>query len=364
MLHQYINSAMFHVKHRHARIIRAMSKPIKSFNIEGVQDLVSEAGLPSFRAMQILTWLYAKGADSYSEMSNLPKAMRDQLEEAYPLSSPEIVMINESRDGTRKYLIEFDDGATTEMVALPSDDRLTVCASSQSGCAMKCSFCATGQLGLTRNLLPGEIVDQISMIQKDLGRRVTNVVVMGQGEPFANFENVVAALRILNHPKLLNIGARHITVSTCGVIRGIESFSKIDEQFTLAVSLHAARQEVRDKLMPKLTGQRLDTLKHALSKYSNLTGRRFSFEYSLMKGLNDSDEDLQALIDYCAGLLCHVNLIPLNEIPGSRISPVAPKVMNHWAETLERNHVAVSIRKSRGSDIAAACGQLALQQSK
>lgn len=353
---------MFHVKHRSARIIRAMSTPIKSFNIQGVQDIVSNAGLPAFRSMQILTWLYEKGVRSYSEMSNLPKAMREQFDEAYPLERPSVVVTNESSDGTRKYLIEFADGATTEMVALPSDDRLTVCASSQSGCAMKCSFCATGKLGLRRSLLPGEIVDQVSMIQEDFERRVTNVVVMGQGEPFANFDNVVGALRILNHPNLLNIGARHITVSTCGIIKGIEDFSKLDEQFTLAISLHAARQEVRDSIMPLVENQRLDTLKHSLTNYANLTGRRFSFEYSLMRGINDSEDDLEALVEYCNGLLCHVNLIPLNEVPGSDFKPVSSAVMKHWADSLDKNHVPVSIRKSRGSDIAAACGQLALQQ--
>ncbi len=221
----------------------------------------------------------------------------------------------------------------------------------------------TGKLGLTRNLLPGEIVDQITLVQNDLGRRVTNVVVMGQGEPFSNFDNVIDALKLLNHPKLLNIGARHITVSTCGLVEGVRKFSRIDEQFTLAVSLHAARQEVRDGIMPKLANQRLDTLKRTLQDYAKTSGRRFSFEYALMEGVNDSEEDLDALIDYCGGLLCHVNLIPLNSIPGSPFKPVSQQAMNHWADALEAHRIPVSIRKSRGSDIAAACGQLAAETS-
>ena len=229
---------------------------------------------------------------------------------------------------------------------------------------MGCAFCATGQLGLKRNLLPGEIVDQITLVQNDFERRVTNVVVMGQGEPFSNFDNVIDALRLLNHPKLLNIGARHITVSTCGLIEGIRKFSHVDEQFTLAVSLHAARLEVRDGIMPKLAHQRLDTLKKTLQNYAETSGRRFSFEYALMAGINDSDEDLNALIEYCSGLLCHVNLIPLNSIPGSPFKPVSQAVMHHWAEALEAHRIPVSIRKSRGSDIAAACGQLAAEASR
>ena len=354
---------MFHVKHRSTRIISLMNTMIKSLGIEGVRNLVENARIPSFRTMQLLSWMYDKGVSSYSDMTNLPKAMREQLREAYPLTYPEVLVKQESSDGTAKYLVELFDGATTEMVALPSHDRLTVCASSQSGCAMGCAFCATGKLGLTRNLLPGEIVDQITLVQNDLGRRVTNVVVMGQGEPFSNFDNVIDALRLLNHPKLLNIGARHITVSTCGLVEGIRKFSRINEQFTLAVSLHAARQEVRDGIMPKLANQRLDTLKRTLQDYAKTSGRRFSFEYALMEGVNDSEEALDALIDYCDGLLCHVNLIPLNSIPGSPFKPVSQQAMNHWADALEAHRIPVSIRKSRGSDIAAACGQLAAETS-
>lgn len=316
--------------------------------------------MPAFRANQLLDWLYVKGVSSYDEMTNMPKAVREQFAEAYPLHVPEIVDKQVSVDGSRKYLLEFYDGVVVETVGLPSDDgRLTVCCSSQAGCAMGCMFCATGRNGLTRNLAIGEIVDQVLAVQRDFSQRVTNVVVMGQGEPFANYNTVIEALRIINHPKLLNIGARHITISTCGVIDGIAKLSEEPEQFTLAISLHAARQEVRDKIMPAMRSQRLGTLRQALERYAEATGRRFSFEYALMKGVNDSDEDLQALITYCRRLLCHVNLIPLNEIDDSPIHPVSSKTMAYWRDTLEDAGIPASVRKPRGSDIAGACGQLA-----
>ena len=338
----------------------SFTQPIKSFSIEELHALFGEVGLPGFRAMQVLEWVYVKQVGSFGEMTNLPKSLREQLESSFPLYSLSIVDKQVSRDGTRKYLLETPDGALVETVGIPSDSgRLTVCASSQSGCAMGCVFCATGKSGLTRNLMPGEIVDQVGVVQNDFGMRVTNVVLMGQGEPFANYNSTMGALRILNHPKLLGIGARHMTVSTCGLIRGIEAFSQEPEQFTLAVSLHSAVQRTRDSIMPAMANQRLDTLSNALAKYGKATGRRFSFEYALMEGVNDSEGDLGALVDYCRGLLCHVNLIPLNDVAGSSARPVSRRVLQHWNDGLERAGIASSIRDSRGDDIAAACGQLA-----
>lgn len=341
-----------------------MSNPIKSYSIDEVKDIMRTAGLSDFRAEQILTWIYAKSARSYDEMSNVPKVIREQFELAFPLYEAEIVTKQVSEDGSRKYLIEYHDGTKVEAVGMPSPDgRLTVCCSSQSGCAMKCAFCATGMEGLKRNLVPGEIVDQVLAVQEDFGEKVTNVVVMGQGEPFANYDAVMAALRIMNHPKLLNIGARHITVSTCGVIKGIEKFTEEPEQFTLAVSLHAARQQVRDWLIPSMAKYRLGTLRQTLDKYSKATGRRFSFEYALIQGVNDSEQDLEALIDYCKRMLCHVNLIPLNEVEGSPFEPVDSQTMYWWRDCLEAAGIPASVRRSRGADIAGACGQLANQNA-
>ncbi len=337
-----------------------MVQPLKSLSIEGLERIVRDAGLPVFRAWQILDWVYCKNARSYEEMSNLPKALREQLADAHPIFVPTIADKQTSQDGSRKYLLQFHDDVKVETVGLPSQDgRLTVCCSSQAGCAMACAFCATGKEGLTRNLDPGEIIDQIIAVQGDFGRRVTNVVIMGQGEPFANYDAVRAALHIMNHPKLLNIGARHITVSTCGVIDGINRFAQEEEQFTLAVSLHAARQEIRDEIMPAMRNQRLGALRQALNHYAATTGRRFSFEYALMKNVNDSEDDLQALIEYCRRLLCHVNLIPLNEIDDSPIHPVSRETLLDWCNRLEAAGIPSSVRRSRGSDIAGACGQLA-----
>lgn len=341
-----------------------MNKPIKDYSVDELQALINELGLPKFRAQQILTWIYGRSARSYDEMTDIPKVIREQFDLAYPLYTPEIIERRVSVDGSRKYVLRYYDGSIAEAVGMPSSDgRLSVCCSSQSGCGMGCSFCATGRIGLMRSLTPGEIVDQVLVVSEDFGERVTNVVIMGQGEPFANYDAVIAALRIMNHPKLLNIGARHITVSTCGVIDGIERFSEEPEQFTLAVSLHAARQPIRDELMPALQSMRLGTLRQALEAYTRRTGRRISFEYALMQGVNDSEEDLEELINYCRRLLCHVNLIPLNEVEDSPYRPVSKEVVQTWRHRLEEEGIAVSVRRSRGEDIAGACGQLSRQIS-
>lgn len=336
-----------------------MEQEFKTLSKLQIGEFFESSNLPRFRTDQVIAWVYGKGISSYGEMSNLPKTMREQLAVALPLYAPHVVSRLISSDGSRKYLVEFHDGSRVETVGIPSaDGRLTVCLSSQSGCAIGCVFCATGKSGLVRSLYPGEIVDQLHVVQNDFGMRVTNVVVMGQGEPFANYDNVIEALRFINEPKLLGIGARHITVSTCGILKGIERFASEPEQFTLAISLHSTIQSVRDSIMPSLSSQRLDSLRTALSHYSQSTGRRFTFEYALMKYLNDSPQDLRALIQYCRGLLCHVNLIPLNPVEDSIAQPVPLKVLQQWESSLTDNGIAVSIRDSRGKDIMAACGQL------
>lgn len=337
-----------------------MKKPIKNCSLKEIDNIVIDLGIPRFRSRQIQEWIYSKGVSSYEEMTNLPKAMRQQLSLEYPLYEPRVISTEVSKDGSRKYLLEFHDGILAETVAMPSDDgRLSVCISSQAGCAMNCSFCATGMNGLFRNLAPGEFIDQLLVVQKVFGERISNVVVMGQGEPFANYESTIAALKIANHPKLLNIGARHITISTCGILSGIDKLSDEPEQYTLAVSLHSAKQSTRDSLMPGVKNQKLKDLKASLARYNEKTNRRFSFEYALMNGINDSDEDFDYLVDYCRGLLCHVNLIPLNDIEGSPFKPVSSLLLSKWQSSLESAGIPSSIRHSRGSDISGACGQLA-----
>ena len=329
-------------------------------SLEDLRAFVADRGLPSFRFAQLSSWAYQKGVSSYDEMTNLPKSLRQELADGLPFSVPLVSNRQISRDGTRKYVLEFDDGAMAETVAIPAaDGRLTICCSSQAGCAMGCVFCATGKAGLKRSLFPGEIADQVMIAGRDMDMRVSNVVVMGQGEPFANYDNTLAALRILNDPKLANIGARHITVSTCGLLSGIERFGREPEQFTLAISLHSALQETRDALMPGVKAASLEKLRAALVRYAEDSGRRFSLEYALIADINDDDAHLAALVQFCRGLLCHVNLIPLNRIDDSPFLPASRTTLARWQGELEDKGIAVTIRRSAGSDIAGACGQLA-----
>lgn len=223
---------------------------------------------------------------------------------------------------------------------------------------MACDFCATGKEGFTRSLLADEMVDQIITVQNDFGHRVTNVVAMGQGEPFLNYDELIKVLRILNDPQGMKIGARHITVSTCGIIDGIRKFAEEPEQFTLAISLHSAIQEKRDDLMPKVANQPLDKLKDALKEYVKKTGRRITLEYVLIKGVNDQTEDLGQLASFCKDLLCHVNLLPMNKVEGLPYKPSPKATAAFWKESLEKRHIETTLRISRGKDIKGACGQL------
>lgn len=333
--------------------------PIKDYSLNQLSELLKEYGQPAFRAGQIAQWLYQTGVSSFDEMTNLPKKLRESLAAEHPLYQPSIIDKQISQDGTRKYLLSFHDGCLAETVGIPSHDgRLTVCFSTQIGCAMGCVFCATGREGFTRNLSVGEIIDQVLIVQDDFGKRVTNLVGMGQGEPFLNYDAVVAALEILNSKKGLEIGARKITISTCGIIKGIERFSQVKEQYTLAISLHAARQSVCDLIMPHASSNPLPQLRKALDKYLGKTNRRVTLEYTLISGINDSEEDLAALLSFADGLLCHINLIQLNTVPGSPFQPSSTEITEHWKAAAEQRGFETTIRISKGSDIFGACGQL------
>ncbi|MDD5807413.1 MAG: 23S rRNA (adenine(2503)-C(2))-methyltransferase RlmN [Eggerthellales bacterium] len=333
-------------------------KPLKLCTPEQVQSALQSQGYPAYRGKQILQWVYQKGVSSYDEMTNLSKAMRADLAASMPLHKATIVEKRISKDGTRKYVVEFYDGSQAEMVAIPAPDRLTVCFSTQIGCPMGCVFCATGNEGFGRNLGPGEIVDQVVLAQEDMGMRVSNLVGMGQGEPFLNFENTISAMRIMNSKDGLGIAARKMAVSTCGIIDGIQRLAVQPEQFTLAVSLHSAIQETRDRLMPKMITTTLGTLRQAIQSYCAQTHRRVTFEYMLAEGVNTDNRHLDALVGYCKGLLCHVNLITLNSVEGSDLKPTTKRRTQVFLETLESEGIEASIRESRGSDIQGACGQL------
>lgn len=351
-----------------------MTKSIKAYSYDELITIMKELGHPKFRADQLVQWLYARGVSDYQDMTDLPKAFREELARSFPLDPVHVVDRQISNDGARKYLLQYADGALVETVAIPSrtpsnspektltsdddGDRLTVCVSTQVGCAMECSFCATGKEGFSRNLLPGEILDQVHVVRQDMGQRVSNVVTMGQGEPFLNYDNTLAALRYINHPKALGIGARHITISTCGILSGIARLSHEPEQFTLAVSLHSADQAVRDALMPRVANETLPQLKKALLEYVAYTNRRVSLEYLMIKGLNDTPQALTSLKSFCSDLLCHVNLLTINPIDETGFLPSSTSVVKSWLNQLEQAHIPVSLRNSRGSDIAGACGQL------
>lgn len=336
-----------------------MKTEIRTYTLDELEELVKELGQPRFRAKQLYEWLHIHHASTYDEMTNLPARLRDELKQTHPLEKPTVEDKQISLDGTRKYILTFADGCRVETVGIPSaDNRLTVCFSTQVGCPMACAFCATGQEGFTRNLTAEEMVDQIIEVQNDFGTRVSNVVAMGQGEPFLNYDELMKALRILNNQDGLRIGARHITVSTCGILDGIERFSHEPEQFTLAISLHSAVQATRDVIMPRVAKQPLKELKKSLSRYIERTNRRITFEYLLIKNVNDQESDLDALLEFSDGLLCHVNLLPMNQVDDSPYQPSLQKTVEHWMRTLSSHGIEATLRTSRGSDIAGACGQL------
>lgn len=315
--------------------------------------------LPAFRAKQIEDWLWHYNIGSLNDITNISKALRAQLAKQFYLYAPRAINKQVSQDGSRKYLLLLEDGISVECVGMPNGDKLSVCVSSQAGCAMGCVFCATGKAGLRRNLFADEIYQQALFIRDDFdGMRISNIVLMGQGEPLTNYTQALRALRLFNNPLGLGIGARHLTLSTCGIIPNIAKFAQEAEQFTLAVSLHSAVQKTRDYLMPGVKKFSLVNLYNMMQTYVQKTKRRPSYEYALIKGVNDTPEELQALCDFCRGTLCHVNLIQLNEIDDSPFKPTSEKRAQEFVRALNACGVEATIRVSRGQDIDAACGQL------
>ena len=331
---------------------------IASLDLDGLAAALSALGQPAYRRKQLVAWLYARLAPSFDVMSDLPAALRSGLADGYRLQHPEAEEVQRSADGTRKYLWRLADGVTIESVGIPAGDRLTVCFSTQAGCAMGCTFCATGRGGFVRNLLPGELAWQVALVARDFGMRASNAVAMGQGEPFANYDATLGGLRLMNSADGLGIGARHLTISTCGVIPGIQRLAREPEQFTLAVSLHSALQQTRNRLMPGVRKWPLSELQGALIDYSQRTGRRPTLEYALIAGQNDTPAEVQALVAFARGWMSHVNLIPVNPVAGTGTSRPAEGRAEEVAAALAAAGVESSIRTERGADIDAACGQL------
>ena len=323
---------------------------LKGLNLYELEDCLK---LPKFRAKQIYHWIHQKHVVSFDEMANLPLDVRKELKENFYISSPKVLKKQRSKDGTIKYLLELEDGELIESVYLKGGEgRFTVCVSSQSGCSLGCKFCATSKMGFKRNLLPGEILSQVYMMPK-----VNNVVFMGMGEPFLNYENVLKAVYILNSKEGINLGARKITISTSGIVEGIKKLADEKIQVRLAVSLNSAVEELRSTLMPVNQKYPLSELWEAILSYQRKTNRRITLEYILLGGINDSDKDLSALVMFCKGLDVNINLIPYN-FYGGEFKVSSKEKSSHFIEKLKSKGIESVLRVSRGNDIAAACGQL------
>lgn len=331
---------------------------LKDFEYNELSEFVKGLQEPKFRAEQIFTWLH-KGVESFDEMTNLSKKTKDKLSEKCYVSTLSIREKYVSKiDGTVKYLFELPDGNCIESVVMKYHHGLTICISSQVGCRMGCRFCASTIGGLYRSLTPGEILNQIIFAQKDIGERIGNVVMMGIGEPLDNYDNVMKFLRNVNHPKGLNIGYRHISLSTCGIVDKIDKLADEDMPITLSISLHAPNNEIRDRIMPVNKKWGVSELLDASRRYVEKTNRRITFEYSLIHGVNDSTENAKELASKLQGLLCHVNLIPVNKVEESNFEKSSVHSVQKFQKTLMDLGVNATIRRELGSDISASCGQL------
>ncbi|UXR49227.1 23S rRNA (adenine(2503)-C(2))-methyltransferase RlmN [Staphylococcus simulans] len=334
---------------------------IYSLRYEEMQAWLVEHGQQKFRAKQIFEWLYEKRVDTIDEMTNLSKDLRALLKDNFTITTLETAVKQESRDGTIKFLFELQDGYTIETVLMRHEYGNSVCVTTQVGCRIGCTFCASTLGGLKRNLEAGEIVAQVLTVQKALDatdERVSSIVIMGIGEPFENYDEMMDFLKIVNHDNGLNIGARHITVSTSGIIPKIYDFADEEIQINFAVSLHAANDEIRSKLMPINRAYSIDKLMEAIQYYQEKTNRRITFEYGLFGGVNDQLTHARELAHLIQGLNCHVNLIPVNHVPERNYVKTSKEDIFKFEKELKRLGVNATIRRNQGSDIDAACGQL------
>ncbi len=336
-----------------------MLKPdLRSFNEDEILSIIRQYNLPDYRAKQLFSGLQG-GADSFDELTTLPKALRKTLSENYMISSVKAIKRLESEiDGTVKYLYELYDGNTVESVFMIYHHGCSICVSTQVGCRMGCKFCASGQNGLVRNLTAGEILAQIWYAQKDNGKRISNVVLMGMGEPLDNFDNTVRFLELVSHPQGLNIGLRHISVSTSGLVDKIEALEKMGFPITLSISLHAPNDTIRNQTMPVNKKWGTDKLIEICRGYAQRTKRRVSYEYALIAGVNDSEFCAVELASKLKGSLCHVNLIPINEVKENNYKKPDRKNIEHFKDILTSKGINATIRRILGADINASCGQL------
>ncbi|HIT35109.1 MAG TPA: 23S rRNA (adenine(2503)-C(2))-methyltransferase RlmN [Candidatus Faecousia intestinavium] len=331
---------------------------LKSQTLPELAGIFKELGQPQFRAKQVYTWLH-KGVRSYDEMTNLPKALRETLEERYPICPPKVVRRQESqRDGTIKYLWRLSDGNCVETVLMRYHYGNTVCISTEVGCRMGCAFCASTLGGLVRRLEPQEMLDQVLFTQVDSGLPISHIVLMGIGEPLDNFDNVMRFLELVNSPEGMNISMRHISLSTCGLVRKIDELAQKKLQLTLSISLHAPNNEIRNRIMPVNKAYPIEQLLDACRRYYQATSRRISFEYAMIRGVNDSPENARELLERMKGLPAHFNLIPLNHVEESPLQPSTRASVAAFQKILEDGGIPTTVRRTLGGDIDASCGQL------
>ena len=335
-----------------------MKIALQGLRPEELQSLCKEVGQPAFRAKQLWQWVQVRGATRWDQMGNLPKALKDALAASHTPEPVKILKESGDSGGTRKWLVGLDDGESVETVLIPARDWTTVCLSTQVGCKMNCAFCASGKCGFARNLSAGEIVAQFQLVTAALGKRPDNIVYMGMGEPFDNYDDVLKSVRILNHPDGLNVGARRVTISTCGLIPGIRRLADEGLQVELSVSLHAPNHELRRKLMPIENKYPIDELLAACVDYTAKTKRFVTFEYTLIRGVNDSVRDANELAGHLRKFSCRVNLIPLSPVEEFEGETPVRAVIEEFQRTLEGRGVSVTLRESKGKGVDAACGQL------
>ena len=333
-------------------------KNIKEYNLDELQDELAILGEKKYRAEQIFKWLYVDKVKEFDEMTNLSIELRKKLKQEYTMCNFKILKKQESSDGTKKYLFDVLDGNAIETVLMEYHHGKTICVSSQIGCKMGCKFCASTGIKFVRSLSCGEIVEQILAVEQDIGDKVSNIVFMGIGEPFDNYENVIKAIKIINNQKGLNIGARHISISTSGLVPMIYKFADEELQCTLSISLHATTDEKRSKMMPINNRYNIKELMEACRYYINKTNKRISFEYALAKDNNDNLEDAKELVKLLKGMLCHVNLIPINKIENGEYVKSTNENIIKFRDYLNEKGIVATIRRELGSDIDAACGQL------
>lgn len=333
-------------------------KNIKEYNLDELKEEIENLGEKKYRAEQIFKWIYIDKVKEFDDMTNLSIELREKLKKEYTMCNFNILKKQESSDGTKKYLFDVLDGNAIETVLMQYHHGKTICVSSQIGCKMGCKFCASTGIKFVRSLSAGEIVEQILAVEQDIEDKISNVVFMGIGEPFDNYENVMKAIKIINNQKGLNIGARHISISTSGLVPMIYKFADEEMQCTLSISLHATNDEKRSSMMPINNRYNIKELMEACRYYIKKTNKRISFEYALAKDNNDNLEDAKELVKLLKGMLCHVNLIPINKIENGAYVKSSNENIIKFRDYLNENGIVATIRRELGSDIDAACGQL------